>query len=48
MTNGIAVLDDVSTLGGILNEYFMTSWGILIKGYLLVVDNNHFALLFGT
>ena len=47
MTNGVAVLDDVLTLFGILDEYFVTCWRVLIDSDLLAVDVDDVALLLG-
>ena len=46
MTDGIAILDDVSTLGGILDQDLVPCWRVLVDGNLQSVNLNDVTLLF--
>ena len=45
VTDGIAVLDDVLAFVDILDEYFVTSGGVLIERYLPTLHFEDFTLL---
>ena len=46
MSDGITILDDVGTLGRILDQDLVSCWCVLIDGNLLAVDLNDVSLLF--
>ena len=47
MTDGVAILDDIGTFWGILDEYFVTSWCVLIDHHLQTVYLDNFSFLLG-
>ena len=48
MTDRLAILDDVLSLGSIIDEYLMTSWSILQESDVLAIHFDNLALLHRT